>query len=120
MVTKLIVERNVDVPMRDGVKLRADTPVIGRDGLKPLLAGTLSHPPQDDFWSAIACDSRQISIPILHAGGWYDVFSASTLRDYESLREAGNLQQKVLMGPWTPRCALPCRRSCTTASIHPM
>lgn len=40
-------------------------------------------------------------IPMLHIGGWYDVFLNGTLRNFASMRALGRAGQRLLIGPWT-------------------
>lgn len=67
----------------------------------------LAHPAYDDFWRAI--DARhfaQIDKPVLHIGGWYDIFLNGTLQGFIGMRrqaasaEARN-RQKLIIGPWS-------------------
>ena len=78
-----------------------EAPLIGCQGIVPFLAEALSHPPQDDFWNSITVSLKDISIPVLHIGGWYDIFLSSTLDMYEGLFSRGSSYQKLLVGPWT-------------------
>ena len=40
-------------------------------------------------------------IPMLHVGGWYDIFTAGTFENFASLRKIKRAPQWVLVGPWT-------------------
>jgi putative CocE/NonD family hydrolase len=47
----------------------------------------------------------QISIPILHLGGWYDVFLNGTIHDWQEIRSARSTSpsaapQWLVLGPW--------------------
>ncbi|MGH2515570.1 MAG: CocE/NonD family hydrolase, partial [Ktedonobacterales bacterium] len=44
---------------------------------------------------------ERADIPMLHIGGWYDVFLNGTLRNFASMRRLGRLGQRLLIGPWT-------------------
>ncbi len=77
-----------------------DMPLLGHNGLTPILGEALMHPTLGDLWQRLACSHDRLSIPIFHIGGWYDIFIANTLRDYCGIRDAGNARQKVLVGPW--------------------
>lgn len=44
-------------------------------------------------------------MPALHIGGWYDIFTADTLRDFVGIRKHGGNEQarahqRLLIGPW--------------------
>jgi putative CocE/NonD family hydrolase len=42
-----------------------------------------------------------ISLPMLHVGGWYDVFLKGTLKNYTEMRRRGAPGQHLVIGPWT-------------------
>lgn len=62
----------------------------------------LLHGPDDDYWKPIDFSSRvaDVQAPAYLMGGWYDVFLAWQLKDYQTLRAAGK-QPYLLVGPWT-------------------
>lgn len=66
----------------------------------------LRHDSRDHYWEEIGLDSRYdaITVPCLHIGGWYDIFSAGTVRNFSALsrRASGDpgREQRLLMGPW--------------------
>ena len=59
------------------------------------------------FWRCLNCTAQahRVSVPALHYGGWYDVFSQGTLDAFVSLQEQGDHgakgKQVLVMGPWT-------------------
>jgi hypothetical protein len=67
------------------------------------LALILAHPSYDDLWAATDATRRipalRVSIPALHLGGWYDIFTQGTIDSFVSRsRLAPN--QWLIMGPW--------------------
>ncbi|MBU6366365.1 MAG: CocE/NonD family hydrolase [Gemmatimonadetes bacterium] len=40
-------------------------------------------------------------IPMLHVGGWYDIFLAGTVGNFQGLRALKRAPQQLLIGPWT-------------------
>ncbi|MGE5333096.1 MAG: CocE/NonD family hydrolase [Nitrososphaerota archaeon] len=40
-------------------------------------------------------------IPMLHIGGWYDIFLNGTIRNFNAMRAQGNENQYLLIGPWS-------------------
>jgi uncharacterized protein len=78
-----------------------EAPLVGRQGITPFLFDALSHPPEDTFWDPIAISIKNISIPALHIGGWYDIFIDSTLAMYDDLSRLSGSYQKLWIGPWT-------------------
>ena len=76
-------------------------PLIGEGGLTPFLMDSIPSPRRDALWQGLHCPQREINLPAFHIGGWYDIFIASTLRDFTAIRTQGHPQQKLLIGPWT-------------------
>lgn len=87
-------------PMFEHLPLK-DMPLIGREGIAPVLSDWLAHAAHDEYWQSLRCAYDRLSIPIFHLGGWYDLFIASTLRDYAGIRDQGNARQKMIIGPWS-------------------
>ncbi len=67
--------------------------------LAPYVREWLTHPTDDAFWQGISIEPRYgaIRIPVLHSGGWYDVFLRGTLRGYAGLKAHGG--QRLVIGP---------------------
>lgn len=42
-----------------------------------------------------------LDVPVLHIGGWYDVFLNGTLRNFAGMCAHGHAHQRLLIGPWT-------------------
>ena len=62
-----------------------------------------AHPsPDDPYWRMANYHAAVpgIGLPIHLVGGWYDIFIAGMLRDYQAAREAGR-QPYLTVGPWT-------------------
>lgn len=76
-------------------------------GVSPHFFDWLSHPAYDDYWRGI--DARryaQIDKPVLHIGGWYDIFLNGTLQTYTGMRAnaaspEARRRQKLVVGPWS-------------------
>ncbi len=62
----------------------------------------MRYGPQDDYWKPVDVSSRlaEVNAPAYLMGGWYDIFLAWQLRDYQALRALGK-QPYLLVGPWT-------------------
>lgn len=76
-------------------------------GISPHFFDWINHPAYDDFWRRIdARNFTQIDKPVLHIGGWYDIFLNGTLQGFIGMRrgaksaEARN-RQKLVVGPWS-------------------
>ena len=42
-----------------------------------------------------------INLPMLHIGGWYDLFLQGTIRNFQEMRRRGRQGQYLFIGPWT-------------------
>jgi uncharacterized protein len=53
----------------------------------PYYSQCLEHPIRDEFWEKINLDRfyDRIQIPVLHLGGWYDLFLKATLADWQGI-----------------------------------
>ncbi|MBV9624485.1 MAG: CocE/NonD family hydrolase [Acidobacteria bacterium] len=72
--------------------------------IAPYYLDWLSHPDYDDYWKQWSIEEHfsNITVPMLQVGGWYDIFSAGTLRNYMGVKahgatEAARTQQHLLM-----------------------
>ena len=43
---------------------------------------------------------REVQVPTLNAGGWYDIFLQDTIANYTAMQAAG-VPSKLLIGPWS-------------------
>ncbi len=89
----------------------ANYPVLdvpSAQSLAPYYQIWLQHPNYDDSWKSSTLDDRvqKLDVPVYLLGGWYDLFTAETLRSYELLKGravSGNARggQRLIMGPWS-------------------
>ena len=86
-----------------------------RPGLSPLSAAPnfeqyfldeLTHGDYDDFWKRIGINwveyyEGTADVPMLHIGGWYDIFLRGTIQNYRSLADLKDSRVRMIIGPWT-------------------
>lgn len=72
---------DLNEPLADAIRAR-DTGVY--DGLP--------HGPQD---------YDNVELPMLHIGGWYDIFLNGTIRNFTEMARRGRPGQHLVIGPWT-------------------
>ncbi len=86
-----------------------------RRGLNPLSVNPqyegwyfdfFEHADYDAFWKdpMLAWDEHYgetSDIPMLHVGGWYDIFTAGTFKNFTELRKLKKTPQRIVVGPWT-------------------
>ena len=68
----------------------------------------IAHPTYDDYWEkrGIPDGFKDVTVPVLNIGGWYDIFAKATLEQVTRVRhQSTNRQvrrnQYVILGPWT-------------------
>ena len=73
----------------------------------PYFYDWLDHPVRDEYWQEISLEDKltQVSVPVLHIGGWYDDYLDGTLKNYQGIVERkssdiANSNQRLLVGPW--------------------
>lgn len=76
------------------------------EGLAPYYLEWLEHDTYDQYWQERSArpNLEQISAPVLHIGGWYDIFLEGTLDSHRRLNDGsaagGAGEQKLVIGPW--------------------
>ena len=76
-------------------------------GVSPHYFDWVTHPTFDEYWRGL--DARhyaQLDKPVLHIGGWFDIFLNGTLQTYIGMRnhahsEEARQHQKLVIGPWS-------------------
>ena len=69
-----------------------------------------SNPLYNDLWQSVDLSARAptVNTPIIHTGGWYDVFAQGTLDAFDALQHRGGEgargNQRLVFGPWTHGC----------------
>jgi len=78
----------------------------------PYLEDWVRHPTYDEYWKQRGIDYRyaEVTVPALNLGGWYDIFSKTTIELVNEVRAASRdrsvrRNQFVVMGPWTHAAA---------------
>jgi len=75
-------------------------------GRSELISFFTAHPNFGPVYYPIQLSTRfdSVNVPILHIGGWYDIFTQGVLNAFMGIQEKGGPlakgQQKLVMGPW--------------------
>jgi len=92
-----------------GLSLYDHTPISTHPQLPAgrWLDDILAHPTHDDFWAEqdFTASIAKMTHPVLSISGWFDVFMAEQLRDFEKYRvSAGSTEarenSRLIVGPW--------------------
>ncbi len=66
----------------------------------------MEHTLYDAYWERgdFAKNAKNVNVPVLHAGGWFDIFLQGTLNTFNAYQNNGGKgakgKQKLVMGPW--------------------
>lgn len=72
----------------------------------PWFGQWLSHPTRDAFWKGVSVEAHwgDYDLPILHMGGWYDMYGDGMLRNFSGIAKArgpnARVHQRIVIGPW--------------------
>ncbi|MHB8752285.1 MAG: CocE/NonD family hydrolase, partial [Aggregatilineales bacterium] len=78
-----------------------------RLGVETEFAAIIAHSNSREYSQAYSIPEfyNRVNVPAYTIGGWYDIFSQTTLESFNALRMAGSTtavrQSKALIGPWT-------------------
>ncbi|PHN02389.1 CocE/NonD family hydrolase [Flavilitoribacter nigricans] len=86
-----------------------------RRGLNPLsiapnfedyILEELTHADYDDYWKATGINwieyyDQTADVPMVHIGGWYDIFLRGTIQNFMELRKRQTAPKFLIIGPWT-------------------
>ena len=75
---------------------------ISAEGVAPYWHEWLEHETRDEYWESVrhSADYSRYQVPMLHIGGWFDIFGIGTVRNFRGMTAADNAPQHLLIGPW--------------------
>jgi putative CocE/NonD family hydrolase len=80
----------------------------------PYFRDWLEHETNDDYWRRIKVSDSygKMNIKALHAGGWHDIFSGGSIRNFIRLQKEAPTRearegQRLMMGPWAHAATSP-------------
>ncbi len=86
------------LPVADSLKVLNRDPAYFREWI--------NHPTYDAYWKRLSWDEEfeRFEFPVMHIGGWYDVFQKGTIENFRRMSTRARLgarnQQHLLIGPW--------------------
>ena len=86
-----------------------------RPGLNPLsiapnfdqyVLEEATHADYDDYWKEMGINwveyyDQTADVPMVHMGGWYDIFLRGTIQNYQELSRRQSTPKWLVIGPWT-------------------
>jgi len=63
----------------------------------------LQHSEPDGYWETLSPKTslRDVDLPMLHIGGWFDTFLRGTMHLYKEMASRSVYRQQLLVGPWS-------------------
>ena len=79
-----------------------ELPGLSAPGVADWWADWTGHDTRDGFWEGVrhSADYSRFTVPMLHIGGWFDIFGIGTVRNFQGLTAAGVGPQHMIIGPW--------------------
>ena len=80
--------------------IELDKAVLGKEN--PYWRKWIQHPVNDAYWEQANFLGRlkQVRIPVFHQSGWFDGDGIGTKLNYLRMKEYGQANQKLVLGPW--------------------
>lgn len=60
----------------------------------------IAHPQPGEYWQQFKPDLRNVDLPMLHIGGWFDCYLRGTLRLYREMAQQCTQPQHLIVGVW--------------------
>ncbi len=78
----------------------------------------LDHPDPDPYWDRLSPKTyvRDLDLPMLHIGGWFDAYMQGTFSLYQAIQAQSSQPQYLIVGPW---CHLPWSRKVGELDLGP-
>ncbi len=80
----------------------------------PYFRDWVEHESDDEYWRAVRVSDhyQKMNVKALHVGGWHDIFSGGSIRNFIGLRklaptEEARRGQRLVMGPWAHAATSP-------------
>ncbi len=91
--------KRIEAAMRTLPLVDADKAAIGREW--PFYQECVQHDQDDPYWKDedFSATVGEVTVPVSSIAGWYDIFLADQLRDYQALVAAGR-PPRLTIGPW--------------------
>jgi putative CocE/NonD family hydrolase len=90
-----------NLPLSDPIPARPE--VLQRYAADSFYFDWLDHPnPADDYWAKHSPRTYldTVDLPMLHIGGWFDLYLRGTVGMYRAMAERSSHPQHLLIGPW--------------------
>ncbi|GCD84263.1 putative peptidase [Parageobacillus thermoglucosidasius] len=82
-----------------------DVPAV-KEELTPFYQKWLEHHVRDEYWDRYSMQDHyeKINVPVLHIGGWYDIFIDGTIENFQGIKKYADAkaasEQYLFIAPW--------------------
>ncbi|MEE2900271.1 MAG: CocE/NonD family hydrolase [Gemmatimonadota bacterium] len=89
------------LPLREGL-----SPLAAAPNFEAYFLNELRSSDYGEFWKGIGLNwaeyyEETADVPMIHIGGWYDIFLRGTIQNYRELNSLKSSTVRLLVGPWT-------------------
>jgi putative CocE/NonD family hydrolase len=89
------------LPLRPGT-----SPLAWAPNFEAYFLAEATHSDYDEFWKRPGLNwveyyDQTADVPMLHIGGWFDIFLRGTIQNYVELSRRKTSPVRLLIGPWT-------------------
>ncbi len=89
------------LPLREGL-----SPLAAAPNFEAYFLNELRSSDYAEFWKGIGLNwveyyEETADVPMIHIGGWYDIFLRGTIQSYRELSRLKSSPVRLLVGPWT-------------------
>jgi uncharacterized protein len=89
------------LPLRKGL-----SPLSSAPNYEAYYLDEATHADDDAYWQRISMNWENYyadtsDVPMLHIGGWYDIYLRGTIENWHELSKRKKSPQRLLIGPWT-------------------
>lgn len=88
-----------NLPLQDPVNVRS--PLLEELAPDSFYHDWIAHPTPDEYWQNLKPNLQNVDLPMLHVGGWFDIYLRGTMRLYREMADRSQFLQQLWVGPWT-------------------
>lgn len=87
-----------NLPLQDPVNVRS--PLLEELAPDSFYHDWIAHPTFDQYWQNLKPNLQDVDLPMLHVGGWFDIYLRGTMRLYREMEARSQFSQHLWVGPW--------------------
>ena len=93
---KKLVAAAKHLPLFDALPARPDV----LKGIDSFFHDWVANPDASDYWQRLTPQLKNVDMPMLHIGGWFDPYLRGDLRLYQEMAASSAYSQHLCIGPW--------------------